>query len=404
MVVYDKGQFVSRGLPLTNKQLKEYKYTDSEGYKYALRDLRKRGGADTRESRDNLFFPIYYDKGTKSLSLERQSEGDVEIFPIKSNGVEGCWRWGPSKVKENLSILEAKYVKKSDKWNISYRVYLDKVDIEDDACDEMSADDWDEDTLEPFEKTSKPKSFWWGPELSTDNAGKLLKKILGNSGGSFDNSKSPYLIRKILYMATQKNDVILDSFAGSGTTAQAVLSLNKEDGGSRKFILVECEDYADNVTAERVRRVINGVPEASDETLQEGLGGSFTFCELGDEINIESLLKGDNLPDYEALARYVFYTATGKTLDDVGNARADYFIGETDLCRVHLIYQPDRDFLRSNESALNADMVDRITESNTGGKQCLVFASAKFMGQRELTKKKIDFCQLPYAIHRVLGD
>ena len=77
----------------------------------------------------------------------------------------------------------------------------------------------------------------------------------------------------------------MDSFAGSGTTAQAVLALNKEDGGNRKFILVECEDYADTITAERVRRVINGVPKAKDENLKSGLGGSFTYCTLGDEIS-----------------------------------------------------------------------------------------------------------------------
>ena len=79
---------------------------------------------------------------------------------------------------------------------------------------------------------------------------------------------------------SNKDAIILDSFAGSGTTAHAVLALNKEDSGNRKFILVECEEYADNVTAERVRRVIKGVPGAKDAALKEGLGGSFTYCTL----------------------------------------------------------------------------------------------------------------------------
>jgi len=231
-----------------------------------------------------------------------------------------------------------------------------------------------------------------------------LRRLFPERKKVFDNPKPSRLIEQILSFITYEDDIVLDSFAGSGTTAHAVLTLNKKDGGNRKFILVECEDYTDEITAERVRRVIKGVPETKDETLREGLGGSFTYCTLGDEINIESLLKGDHLPDYESLARYVFYTATGKTLNEIAKAKSDFFIGETDLYRIHLIYQPGRDFLRSNESALNAEMVNRIAESNTDGKQCLVFASAKFMGQRELTKKKIDFCQLPYAIHRVLGD
>ena len=90
--------------------------------------------------------------------------------------------------------------------------------------------------------------------------------------------------------------------------------------------------------------------------------------------------------------------------EDAPKARADFLIGETEAYRVHLIYQPDRDFLRSNDSALNAEMVESIATENEGGKRTLVFATAKFMGQKELTAKGIEFCQLPYAIHRVLGN
>jgi len=227
---------------------------------------------------------------------------------------------------------------------------------------------------------------------------------LDQMGIDFDYPKPVKLVKYLISMVDNKDFIVLDSFAGSGTTGNAVLELNKEDGGKRKFILIECEDYAYEKTATRIKKAIEGIPGAKDEDLQNPLDGSYTYCTLGEEINIESLLKGDNLPDYESLSRYVFYTATGKTLDEVAKAKSDYFIGETDLYRVHLIYRPDRDFLRSNDSALNAEMVERIAESNASGKQCLVFASAKFMGQRELAKKKVDFCQLPYAIHRVLGD
>ena len=90
------------------------------------------------------------------------------------------------------------------------------------------------------------------------------------------------MIFRILQIATDKDSIVIDSFAGSGTTAHAVLSLNKQDGGNRKFILVECEDYAETITAERVRRVISGAPDAKDTALLQGLGGSFTYCTLGD--------------------------------------------------------------------------------------------------------------------------
>jgi adenine-specific DNA-methyltransferase len=264
-----------------------------------------------------------------------------------------------------------------------------------------------------------------------------------------------------LRLFTSEDSVVLDSFAGSATTAHAVLEANKKDNGNRRFILVECEDYADTLTAERVRRVINGYPYtgtqreelhresitwstfekkhakvldhvASIENLQgheydkiskqikdgvltvtgerkvketlPGLGGSFTYCTLGEPIDIQSLLTGKGLPIFEALARYVFYTATGQSLEKVGEPAPDGFIGETELFRVHLFYQPEREWLRSNEAALNAKRVEAIERGSKSGKRAIVFAVAKFMSQKELTARRIEFCQLPYAVHRILGD
>jgi adenine-specific DNA-methyltransferase len=257
------------------------------------------------------------------------------------------------------------------------------------------------------------------------------------------------------------NAVILDSFAGSGTTGHAVLKLNEADGGSRRFLMVEMEPYADRLTAERVRRVIKGyafegtkreelhrekitwtkLKKAGDliETAEgiemmagkkfdrikktvedgdlvvigekdvkqktEGLGGSFTFATLGPEMSIEALLK-NGLPEFDALARYVFYTATGLTLANVPkqNGKTFGYIGETEGHRVHLLYRPAKEWLRSNDAALTEQVVDAIVATNKTGKKTLVFAAAKFMGQRDLTKRGVDFCQLPYAIHRILGD
>lgn len=230
-----------------------------------------------------------------------------------------------------------------------------------------------------------------------------MRSQLESIGIKFQYPKPDDLIAYLIKVAgVQKDDLILDSFSGSGSTAHAVLALNKEDGGNRKFILVECEDYADTVTAERVRRVIKGVSGAKDDSLKTVLDGSFTFCELGKEINIENLLKGGELPDYDELARYAFFTSTGQTLDKVKQG-ADYFVGETEQYRVHVIYKPDSAFLRSGESALNADLAASISKSR-GKKTALVFATHKFMGQKELTEMGVTYCQLPYAIHRVMGD
>ncbi len=250
-----------------------------------------------------------------------------------------------------------------------------------------------------------PLTVWTYDEVGhTDSARKEIKEIFHDKKNPFDNPKPSRLIYRLIQIGVDKNSVILDSFAGSGTTAQAVLDLNKEDGGNRKFILVECEDYADNITAERVRRVIKGVPRAKDK-LKKGLGGSFTYCTLGDEINTINLLKGKNLPDYKQLAEYVFYTATGKSLNKPVKENPAWFIGETELCAFHLVYQPDVQFLRSKKSALNLDMIEKIKAFHSGSRKTVfVFAPETYLEQKELKKDyNMVFCQLPYAIHKIMG-
>ena len=115
-------------------------------------------------------------------------------------------------------------------------------------------------------------------------------------------------------------------------------------------------------------------------------------------------MSGNKMPDYESLAKYVFYTATGQTLGKVPKTKADWFIGETANYRVHLIYRPDRDWLRGNEAMLDAKTVEKIAAGLDKQHKALVFAPAKFMSQKELTPRRVEFCQLPYAIYRILGD
>lgn len=309
-----------------------------------------------------------------------------------------------------------------------------------------------------------PQTIWAYSEVGhTQDAKKELLQIINfdTSDDVFITPKPKALIEKVLELATDENSIILDSFAGSGTTAHAVLAANHKDGGNRRFILVECEEYADTLTAERVRRVINGfaftgtqreelyrekitwsqfarnqqqilrqvehfekkaaasfdrvkkeikdgvLTITGERTIEEkmpGLSGSFTFCSLGQPIEVESLLTGQGLPTFEALARYVFYTATGRSLADIAKPSADGFIGETELFRIHLFYLPDPAWLRSNEAALNVERVTAITKGNKSGKRAIVFAVAKFMSQKELTGQRIEFCQLPYAVHRILGN
>lgn len=252
-----------------------------------------------------------------------------------------------------------------------------------------------------------PQTFWsWKEAGSTRHAKQELSQIMGLEAGEdvFVTPKPVQLLDRILQIASSKDAIVLDSFAGSGSTAHAVLALNKQDGGKRKFILVECEDYAQSLTAERVRRVIKGVPKAKDEDLKNGLGGNFGYYTLGEELNIENLITGKSIPDYDALARHVAYTATGVTLEKIKSGK-DYLFGETDDYCLYMIYRPDLTFLRSAESALTLDLAKRIGKTALKkNKTALVFAPWKFVSQKDLSKEKITFCQLPYAIHRLFGD
>ncbi|MDE0154196.1 MAG: site-specific DNA-methyltransferase [Gammaproteobacteria bacterium] len=306
-----------------------------------------------------------------------------------------------------------------------------------------------------------PLTIWTYDEVGhTDGARKLIKEIFSDRQKPFDNPKAFGLLQRIISIGANKDAIILDSFAGSGTTAHAVLALNQQDGGNRKFILVECEDYADSITAERVRRIISGykyttvektelmsenltwakikkatgltgqVEEVEDlygneydrikKTVKDsklivtgekdtseqanGLGGSFTYYTLGEELNIENLITGKSIPDYDALARHVTYTATGVTLEKIKSGK-DYLFGETEDYCLYMIYRPDLTFLRSAESALTLDLAGRIGKTaQQKNKTALVFAPWKFVSQKDLSKQKITFCQLPYAIHRLFGD
>ena len=258
-------------------------------------------------------------------------------------------------------------------------------------------------------KSELREGITWSNLWTTDNHAKFpmnrdanaeIVKLFGDQ--SFETPKPVGLIDRILRIATEPDDIVLDSFAGSGTTAHAVLSLNKEDGGNRKFILIECEDYADTITAERVRRVINGVPDARDEALREGLGGSFTYCTLGASIEVESMLTGKALPSYSALAANLLYTTSGVSVgpDALEAKNDDGLFHSDDKNDYYLLYEPDLDYLRSDAAILNLERAERIRDANDkNGKRTIVYAAGNYIGQRELTRMGIVFCQLPDALH-----
>jgi len=374
LVVYakDRGQYEMGGLPLSAEQLKEYDEEDKWG-KYKEVGFRKTGKGWRREDRPNMFYPIYFNEETAKVLVEKKNKEDIEILPLTSDGQEGRWRWE----KET-------FLKRRDKDIVVRKVGTGRWQI----FTKMRLNENGE------ERTLLPKSIWLDPKYDTAKGAALLREIFGKD--LFDNPKPLDLINDVLRVSTDKDDIILDSFAGSGTTAHATLALNKEDGGNRKFILVEMEDYADKITAERVRRVINGVKNAKDENLKKGLGGSFSYFELGKPIDAERILKGKDLPTFAEMARYIFYTATGEEFNEKKVNKKTGFIGESKEYQVYLLYKPDMEYLKSTALTLErAESLGKFT-----GKKRLVFAPAKYLDQEHLQRHHIDFAQLPFEIYQ----
>ena len=250
ILIFSKSEFAAGGMPLTEEQRRSFNLVDKNGNPYQLRDLRKRGRPDRREDRPNMYFPIYYNEETKKCSLDYH-EGWVAIVPLRS---DGRWRWGKERVLANLSILEPYYSNISHKWGIQHRVYLNPV--------LAPSADFDDEYDEVQERVSKSKSFWMGGELSTDVGRRQMKELFNNA--YFDYPKSVALILNTMYLGSDTNSIILDFFSGSATTAHAVMQLNAEDGGNRKFIMVQ-------------------LPELTDEKSEVYKAGYKNICEIGKE-------------------------------------------------------------------------------------------------------------------------
>jgi adenine-specific DNA-methyltransferase len=358
---------------------------------------------------------------------------------------------------------------------------------------------------------------FWNHEFAgnTDDASLELRNIFGDK--VFDTPKPTALIERVLEHGADKDALVLDSFAGSGTTAHAVLKANAKDNGNRKFILVEGEDYADKLTAERVRRAIKGyawvgnqretlleekinftqfkkadewlkkveaikVKEGfSEESAQmelssvraepveaspspvrlaqdrpgsgrtgaaqvgpstssgrtavkkrfdkinvelkdgmlrvegekrvsemaEGLGGEFTYCTLGEPLDIEKLLSGESLPAFEALGAWLFHTATGGTLLPKPKDAPPWYLGEAKDAHVWLVYEPALMFLKSPEAALTLSRAKTFAawgharnDGKGDGKRHLVFAPAKYLSNKQLLEHGVDYAPLPFALYR----
>ena len=234
-----------------------------------------------------------------------------------------------------------------------------------------------------------PTNYWAYTDVGhTDEAAKILKAIF-NGRATFDTPKPPRLVERVLQIAGSQNTLVLDSFAGSGSTAHAVLNMNKADGGNRKFILVEMMDYADSITAERVKRVIDGYGE--DKKAVEGTGGNFSYYELGPVL----LLPDGNLNEEvgpQKIREYVYYMETKEPLPTEQPTDEPYFMG---LCRNTAYY-----FYYERESVTTLDHAFLAT-IRTKAEGYTIYADLCATPQETLCKHNITFKKIPRDIARL---
>jgi adenine-specific DNA-methyltransferase len=266
LLVYRKKDVLFYGWEAEDNVIKRYNKVDSRGEKYREIDLRKTGDTDRREDRPNLFYWFYYNPETKDFYASREDEdkkGYTKIVPLREDGSEGNWRWELKTANNNLSRLVPKLMPVRKVWSVFEMDYLD-----------------------PNERI-KPTSAWTKKEFNTERGSEQFIE-LGFDKTIFPRPKPVGLIMRILETATNKEsgDIILDIFAGSGTTAHAVLEMNQIDGGNRRFICIQlpetCDESSDafktgfrtiaDIGKERTRRAIKKIKQEKEARLD--LGGN----------------------------------------------------------------------------------------------------------------------------------
>jgi adenine-specific DNA-methyltransferase len=359
-------------------------FDDSKGA-YELRELRN--PRFNRANRPNLFYPFYINPDSKNelgeclISLEKNLIFNIETLPRNSRNEDSCWRWGQEKslqnIKKNIDLSQIVARQKRDGgWNIYEK---------------------------SRKSTTKAKSIWDETEVRTEQGTIDLREL--GLGKMFDHPKPTYLIQKCISLATNENDIILDSFSGSGTTANAVLNLNF-DGGNRKFITIQLPEaikedkpayiagykFVHEITRERIVRVAGGYTNSRGEQV-DGLGGGFKYYRIGTPLFTK---KGGDIVStvtWEQLAPYLYFTEFRKPIE-VGMKTKKPFVGKYSNMELFLIYK------EPHTNILTEERANEITKLIGKGNKAVVYADNLELGmdEDELKEKGIIFKQIPYDV------
>lgn len=286
----------------------------------------------------------------------------------------GKWRWEENRTRKAMKNYDI-YISK----------YADKISLDDFFIEHLMATN---EKLDFVRKNENGVIQYYVPPQT----GKLLSDnwmdiLLSGSFAGFDTEKNVLLIQRIIDWIVRPGEIILDSFAGSGTTAHAVLNMNKADGGNRKFICIEMMDYADTITAERVKRVINGYGEGKKTV--DGTGGNFSYYELGEPLLVDDKL--NNAVSTEKIREYIYYMETKQALPEAA-ADEPMLLGVHHGAAYYFNYEKDA------STTLNAAFLKSI---KTQAEAYVIYADTCVLSENKLQQFHITFKKIPRDIARL---
>ena len=321
-------------------------------------------------------------------------QGTVAVWPVTAKGKQCVWRQIPERLQSDwkkgyIKISKNKSGNNQNEFSVQYLPSGVIKKITSGELEVLGHEEGVPTLLFGDNQTvgGQVPTIWAEKSFFTVNGTQTLKEIFPESPKKFDYPKSVSLIESVIQAITKDTDIVLDSFAGSGTTAHAVLNMNKADGGHRKFILVEMMDYAESITAERVRRVIRGYGEGKNAV--DGTGGSFSYYELG-----EPLLIGENLNEAvepEKIREYIWFMET-KTPYTPAAGDNPYYLGQHNDTGYYFYYEPQR------ITVLDYDFLATVTEKAGG---TVIYADRCSIDDSKLSQMGIVFKKIPRDISRL---
>lgn len=347
---------------------------------YSSRELRNRNPKFGRFNRPNLFYPIFVQPGVVDTDGNHipsliESNNSIAILPFNSEGVESCWRWGKDKFAKYTTNGSTEFLFAKQTRDGGWRVF------------------------EKYRKESvKAKSIWFETKYISEQGTTELGRL--GLGQKFEFPKPVDLILDCLELCGNDQAVVLDTFAGSGTTAHAVLKINAQDGGNRRFILCETMDYAETITAERVRRVINGYGEGAKAVA--GTGGGFDYYTVGEALFNEDQNLNEAVGE-TAIRDYVAYTENIPTAFQCGKDGSQvsrYALGVSQTALWLFYYE------REQVTSLNLDFLASLNIKvllENGGKRpehFIIYADKCALNKDFLVKHNITFKRIPRDITR----